>query len=74
MVESDFERLEKTVNSMVERFSKLKEERNGLAVRLERSEQMVVDLRRRVEELRNQKDQAKSKLDGIISQLEKFDL
>lgn len=74
MVESEFERLGKTVNQMVERFSRLKEERNGLAARLERSEELVVDLRRQVEELSNQKNQARCRVEGLISQLEKFDL
>ena len=72
MVESEFERLEKTVTMMVERFSKLKAERNDLAVRLERSEKTVVDLRRQVEELNNQKNQARWRLDGLISRLEEF--
>jgi len=74
MVESEFERLGKTVNQMVERFSRLKEERNGLAARLERSEELVVDLRRQVEELSNRKNQARCRVEGLISQLEKFDL
>jgi len=74
MVESDFERLGKTVNLAVERFSQLREERNDLTVRLERSEKMVVDLMRQVEELNHQRDQAKSRLEELISQLEKFDL
>jgi len=74
MVESEFERLGKTVNLAVERFSKLREERNDLTVRLERSEKMVVDLMRQVEELNHQRDQAKSRLEELISQLEKFDL
>lgn len=74
MVESEFERLEKTVNIMVERFSRLKEERNDLAVRLERSEKIVADLTRKVEELSKQKNQARYKLDGLISRLEKFNL
>jgi chromosome segregation ATPase len=74
MVESEFERLGKTVNLAVDRFSKLREERNDLTVRLERSEKMVVDLMRQVEELNHQRDQAKSRLDELISQLEKFDL
>jgi septal ring factor EnvC (AmiA/AmiB activator) len=74
MVESDFERLGKTVAVMVERFSRLKEERNSFAARLERTEKMVADLRRRVEELDKQKNQAKWKLDGVISRLEKFSL
>ncbi len=74
MVESEFERLGKTVDLAVDRFSKLREERNDLTVRLERSEKMVVDLMRQVEELNHQRDQAKSRLDELISQLEKFDL
>lgn len=74
MVESEFERLGKTVNLAVERFSKLREERNDLTVRLERSEKTVVDLMRQVEELNHQRDQAKSRLEELISQLEKFDL
>ena len=74
MVESEFERLGKTVNLAVERFSQLREERNDLTVRLERSEKMVVDLMRQVEELNHQRDQAKSRLEELISQLEKFDL
>jgi septal ring factor EnvC (AmiA/AmiB activator) len=74
MVESEFERLEKAITTMVERFSRLKEQRNDLAVRLERSEKRVVDLRRRVEELSNQKNQARWRLDGLISRLEKYNL
>lgn len=74
MVESEFERLGKTVTLMVERFSKLKEERNNLAVRLERSEKTVVDLMRQIEELSNQKNQARWRVDGLISRLEKFNL
>ncbi len=73
MVESEFERLEKTVSLMVERFSKLKEERNDLAAKLEQSERIVVDLRRQLEELGSQKNQAKEKIDGLIFQLEKLD-
>jgi len=74
MVESEFERLGKTVTLMVERFSKLKAERNDLAVRLDRSEKIVGDLMRQVEELNNQKNQARWRLDGLISRLEKFNL
>ncbi|MBW2056920.1 MAG: hypothetical protein JRH07_15975 [Deltaproteobacteria bacterium] len=74
MVESEFERLGKTVAAMVERFSKLKEERNELAARLERSERTVVDLMKRIEDLSNQKKQAKGRVDGLISRLEKFNL
>lgn len=73
MVESEFERLEKTVSLMVERFSKLKEERNDLAAKLEQSERILVDLRRQLEELGSQKNQAKEKIDGLIFQLEKLD-
>lgn len=74
MVESEFERLEKTVSIMVERFSKLKEERNDLSVRLEQSEKMVVDLRKQLEELSTQKNQVRKRLDGLIFQLEKLSL
>ncbi|NIO05471.1 MAG: hypothetical protein GTN74_12910 [Proteobacteria bacterium] len=74
MVESEFERLEKTVSILVERFSKLKEERNDLAVKLEASEKAVVDLERRVEELSLQKKRVRNKLDGLIFQLEKLNL
>lgn len=73
MVESEFERLEKTVSLMVERFSKLRDERNDLAAKLEQSERIVVDLRRQLEELGSQKNQAKEKIDGLIFQLEKLD-
>ncbi len=72
MVESEFERLEKTVSILVERFSKLKEERNDLVVKLEDRERMVVDLKREVEKLSSQKDQARQKLDGLIVQLDKL--
>ncbi len=74
MVESEFERLEKTVSILVERFSKLKEERNDLAVKLEESEKAVVDLKRRVDELSLQKKRVRNKLDGLIFQLEKLNL
>jgi len=74
MVESEFERLGETVSIMLERFSQLKEERNELAARLEQSERTVVDLTRQVEELSNQKKQAKGRLDGLLSRLEKLSL
>jgi len=74
MVESEFERLGKTVAMMVERFSELRRERNDLVARLERSETTLRDLRREVEELSNQKNQAKGRLDGLISRLESLNL
>jgi hypothetical protein len=61
MVESEFERLGRTVAQMVERFSKLKDEKT------------ILDLRRQLEEFSNQKSQAKGKLDGLISRLEKLE-
>jgi FtsZ-binding cell division protein ZapB len=73
MGESEFERLEKNVNRMVECFARLRVEKNDLATRLARIEKIVVDLRRQVEELNNRKDQARQRLDGLISQLEKLD-
>ena len=73
MVESEFERLGRTVTQMVERFSKLKEERIDLVARLEQSEKTILDLRSQLEELSNQKSQAKGKLDGLITRLEKLD-
>jgi septal ring factor EnvC (AmiA/AmiB activator) len=73
MVESEFERLGRTVTQMVERFSKLKDERIDLVARLEQSEKTILDLRRQLEELSNRKSQAKGKLDGLISRLEKLD-
>jgi uncharacterized coiled-coil DUF342 family protein len=73
MVESEFERLGRTVTQMVERFSKLKEERIDLVARLEQSEKTILDLRRQLEEFSNQKSQAKGKLDGLISRLEKLE-
>jgi len=73
MVESEFERLGRTVTQMVERFSKLKDERIDLVARLEQGEKTILDLRRQLEELSNQKSQAKGKLDGLITRLEKLD-
>lgn len=73
MVESEFERLGRTVTQMVERFSTLKGEKIDLVARLEQSERTILDLRRQLEELSNQKSQAKGKLDGLISRLEKLD-
>jgi len=72
MVESDFERLGKTVNLMVERFSALRQEKNELVEKLEESEKRVLDLVRKVEELGSQKDQVKWRLDGLLSRLEKL--
>jgi uncharacterized coiled-coil DUF342 family protein len=73
MVESEFERLGRTVTQMIERFSKLKDERIDLVARLEQSEKTILDLRSQLEELSNQKSQAKGKLDGLITRLEKLD-
>jgi chromosome segregation ATPase len=72
MVQSDFERLGKTVNLMVERFSALRQEKNELREKLEESEKRILDLVRKVEELGSQKDQVKWKLDGLLSRLEKL--
>jgi septal ring factor EnvC (AmiA/AmiB activator) len=71
MVETDFEKLETTVNLMVERFSELKEERNQLREDLERSEKTINDLREQVEMLNHQKTEARSRLDGLIARLGK---
>jgi len=74
MVESEFERLGRTVSIMLERFSQLKEERNDLVVRLKESERKVTDLSRQVEQLSSRKKEAKGRLDGLISRLEKLNL
>ena len=74
MVESDFERLGKTVNLMVERFSAIKDEKNQLAAKLEESEKRVLDLAKKVEELGSQRDQVKWRLDGLLIRLEKLNL
>ncbi len=71
MVETDFEKLEMTVNLMVERFSKLREERNQLREKLESSEKTINDLREQVQILNHQKKEAKSRLDGLIARLGK---
>ena len=72
MVESEFERLGKAVSIMLERFSRLQEERNDLVARLDQSEKTVVDLVRQVEELSDQRNQARGRLDGLLSRLEKM--
>ena len=72
MVESKFERLGKTVSIMLERFSRLQEERNDLVSRLDQSEKTVEDLMRQVEELSDQRNQARGRLDGLLSRLEKM--
>ena len=57
---------------MLESFSRLQEERNDLVARLDQSEKTVVDLVRQVEELSDQRNQARGRLDGLLSRLEKM--
>ena len=74
MVDSSFSLIEKKISDLAELVVALKKEKASLAAQLEKKEAEVRELARKVEEMTEERDGIRDKVDTILARIESIEL
>jgi uncharacterized coiled-coil DUF342 family protein len=74
MVDSSFSLIEKKISDLAELVIALKKEKASLAAQLEKKEAEVRELARKVEEMTEERDGIRDKVDTILARIESIEL
>ncbi|MBW1981431.1 MAG: cell division protein ZapB [Deltaproteobacteria bacterium] len=70
--ESPFDRLEKRIDVLIERYEQLREENSACKVQLAEKEDLIQKLEGQMRDLEQQKSEVRSRLDSLIDKLNRF--
>lgn len=74
MVDSSFSLIEKKISDLAELVIALKKEKASLAAQLEKKEVEIRELARKVEEMTEERDGIRDKVDTILARIESIEL
>ncbi|GAB4372558.1 MAG: hypothetical protein Kow00128_21420 [Deltaproteobacteria bacterium] len=74
MADATFDAIERRITELVGVVRRLKQEKEAMAQQLERKDQEIRDLARKMEALTTERNEIRERVDAILSQLETVEL